>query len=323
MRDDGAVFSPPLPHALGRVLDRLVLTSWRAVVEMVDDRGHRAAAQIAFFAVLSAIPVALLLIGAFGLIFEPVEIRGRVIDTVFDFVPLAEDGDRPPLERTVTQSLTAAGSLGIISLVLLVAAVTSAMSALRYAINVAWDIHRSPPLLRRKLLDLTLVLGITGLLLISLSTTAAERAAELLDDEATVGPVVALALNGIGDLVPYVFVFLIILFLYRTLPLERPKVREIWPGALVATLLLAVVKGLLELYFEQLADFGALYGSLGALMALLLFLFGASLVLVFGAEFASEWSRLPDDEECGRIVRGGRARALEVARRARPRRGRA
>ena len=311
------VLSPPLPRRLAALVDRFLLTSWRAVVEMVDDRGHRAAAQIAFFAALAAIPVALLLIGSFGLVFEPVEIRGRVIDTVFDFVPLAGDQDRGSLERTVAGSLDAAGQLGVVSILVLVAAVTSAMSALRYAINVAWDIHRSPPLLRRKLLDLVLVLGVTGLLLISLSTSAARRAAELLDDEAAVGSVAAVALDGLGDVIPYVFIAAVILFLYRVLPLERPKVREIWPGAVVATLLLAMVKGLLELYFEQLADFGALYGSLGALMALLGFLFAASLVLVFGAEFASEWSRLPDDEECERAVRSGRARVVGLVRRAR------
>lgn len=300
---------------IARMIDRVLLTSWRATVEMVDDRGHRAAAQIAFFVALAAIPVALLLIGSFGLVFEPGEIRGRVIDTVFDFVPLAEDEDRGALERTVIDSLDAAGSLGVVSIILLVAAVTSAMSSLRYAINVAWDIHRSPPLLRRKALDLALVLGVTGLLVVSLSTSAARRAAELLDDEPAGGPLAAAVLDGIGDLVPYVFIALVILFLYRVLPLERPKLREIWPGAIVATLLLAVVKGALELYFEQLADFGALYGSLGALMALLLFLFGASLVLVFGAEFASEWSRLPSDDEVGRTVRRARSRARGLTRR--------
>lgn len=295
----------------------MLLTSWRAIVEFVDDRGHRAAAQIAFFAALSAIPVALLLIGAFGLVLEPVEIRGRVIDTVFDFVPLAEEEDRTSLERTVTDALDAAGGLGVVSIVVLVAAVTSAMSSLRYAINVAWDIHRNPPLVRRKALDLALVLGVTVLLAVSLSSSAARRAADLLQDEAAVGSVAAVLLDGLGDVVPYLFTALVILFLYRVLPLDRPRLREIWPGALVATLLLAVVKGGLELYFEQLADFGALYGSLGALMALLLFLFGAGCVLVFGAEFASEWSRLPPDEECGRIVRRGRDRALaRVGRRA-------
>lgn len=75
---------------------------------------------------------------------------------------------------------------------------------------------------------------------------------------------------------------------------------------MVAALLLAVVRTGLELYFESFADLGALYGSLGALMALLIFVYAASIVLVFGAEFASEWSRLPDEAEVRRLARRGR-----------------
>ncbi len=87
-------------------------------------------------------------------------------------------------------------------------------------------------------------------------------------------------------------------------------------GMVVACVGLLAVKGVLELYLEHLADFGALYGSLGALMALLLFVFAGANVLVFGAEFASEWSRLPrEDAEVARIVRDGRARALRTLRR--------
>lgn len=51
----------------------------------------------------------------------------------------------------------------------------------------------------------------------------------------------------------------------------------------------------LELYFEQFADLGAVYGSLGAAMALLLFVYAAANVIVFGAEFAAEWSRSRDE----------------------------
>ena len=104
------------------------------------------------------------------------------------------------------------------------------------------------------------------------------------------------AADLVGDLLPFVFTTGVVLFLYRVLPSPRPKTREIWPGAVVAALLISLVRGALELYFEHLADFGALYGSLGALMALLIFVYAVSLVLVFGAEYASEWSRLPDDD---------------------------
>ena len=44
-----------------RIVDRSLLALWNACVEFVDDRGHRDAAQIAFFAVLLFIPLAMLL----------------------------------------------------------------------------------------------------------------------------------------------------------------------------------------------------------------------------------------------------------------------
>ncbi len=268
----------------------MLLATWRACVEFVDDRGHRDAAQIGFFGVLSAIPLAMLLVGGFGLFIDESEVRERTVRAVFDNVPLAEDRDRPRLERTVDDALDGAGRLGPVSILLLVAAASGVMGALRHAINEAWDIHSRPPLLRRKALDLAMVLGVTVLLLFSMSLTATRRAEAELEGAGGV------VLDVIGDLLPFVFTTLVILFLYRVLPWPRPKVRDIWPGAVVAAALISIVRGALDVYFDHLANFGALYGSLGALMALLLFVFAVSNVLVFGAEFASEWSRLPEED---------------------------
>jgi membrane protein len=265
--------------------------------------------------VLSFVPLALLLVGGFGLFFEDEEVRDRVIETVFEAVPLSAEADRARLEGAVRDALNNAGGLSPVSILLLVVAASGVMSALRHAINQAWDIHARPPLLRRKALDVVLVLGATLVLLLSLSITATERAERHFNDERRDGLLLGLLFDGLGDVLPYAFTAGAILGLYRLLPMERPRVREIWPGAVVATALLGVVKGTLELYFEHLADFGALYGSLGALMALLLFVYAAANVLVFGAEFASEWSRLPGDEEVARRVRATRTRLLDLVRR--------
>lgn len=297
-----------------RLLDKVELTSVRAALEFVEDRGHRDAAQIGFFAILSFVPLGLLLVGAFGLVFDDGEVRRRVVTTVFDNVPLARAEDRDQLERTVEDSLRGAGRLGVASILLLLAAASGVMGALRHAINEAWDIHTRPPLLRRKALDLALVLGGTIVLALSLSATATRRAADVLKEEEGAG-VLASALDALGDALPLLFTAGVILFLYRVLPSPRPKVREIWPGALVAALLLGLVREGLEFYFEDLSDFGALYGSLGALMALLVFVFASANVLVFGAEFASEWSRLPGDDEVRETVAKGHRQVLNRLRR--------
>src|SRR6478609_4301604 len=269
-------------HAVRRILDRSLYVLWRACAEMVHDRGHREAAQIAFFATLSFVPLAMLLVGGFGFFFDDEDIRTRVVRVVFDNVPLAQEADRARLERVVDDALDNTGRIGPVSVVLLIVAASGVMGALRHAINQAWDIHTRPPLLRRKALDLALVLGATLVLIFSFSVSGVRRLG-------LVGEVVE-------DVLPFAFTVAVVLFLYRVLPSPRPKTREIWPGAVVAALLISATRQALKLYFEHLADLGALYGSLGALMALLIFVYAVSLVLVFGAEYASEWSRLPDDD---------------------------
>ncbi len=279
---------------LRRLAARTSDTTKRACLEFVEDRGHRSAAQISFFAILSFIPLVLLLAAAFGLVFDDREIRERIIQTVFDNVPLASSGDRPKLERSVADALEQAGRLGIFSTILLLVAASGVMGALRHSINEAWDIEQRPPLLKRKALDFALVLGGTSILALSVSLTVAHRLAGIVDDEAGGGWLLAALLDAAGNVLPFVFVALAMLFLYRVLPMHQEPLRDIWPGALVAAIGLTVVKFGLELYFERLADFGAIYGSLGAAMALLVFVYAAANVVVFGAEFASEWSRQPD-----------------------------
>jgi membrane protein len=285
-----------MPRVIVRLARKTLAVTKRACLEFVDDRGHRDAAQIAFFAVLSAVPLAMLLVGGLGLAFDDGEVRERTVEVVFDNVPLAQSADREGTEAAVRSALDNTGELGPISIVLLLVAATGVMGALRHSINQAWDIERRPPILKRKALDLALVLGATVLVVFTLALTATRRAEELVDDEAGGGWLVALALDGAEDVLPFVFTVAVILFLYRVLPWPRPRIGEIWPGAVVAAALIGLVRELLDAYFEHLADFGALYGSLGALMALLLFVYAVANVLVFGAEFASEWSRHNDVE---------------------------
>ena len=153
---------------------------------------------------LSFVPLALLLVAAFGLFFEDAEVRTRVVKTVFENIPLSAQDDRARLEATVGEALERAGQHRPFSILLLIAAGSGVMGALRHTINEAWDIHDRPPLLRRKALDLALILGATIVLALSLAVTATRKAANVLDDEEGGGPIAAL-LDFIGDALPFVF----------------------------------------------------------------------------------------------------------------------
>ena len=161
------------------------------------------------------------------------------------------------------------------------------MGALRHAINQAWDIHTRPPLLRRKALDLALVLGAALVLVFSSRCQRDARRGGLARRRRLGARARSATCCRSRSRPPSCCSST------ASCPARGRGPREIWPGAVVAAALISLVRGALELYFEHLADLGALYGSLGALMALLIFVYAVSLVLVFGAEYACEWSRLP------------------------------
>ena len=295
-----------------RVRNRVLLTTVRAVREFVHDRGHRAAAQMSFFAVLSAVPLAMLVVALFGLVFDDAEVRKRVVETAFDAIPVAQEGDRMRLEGSVLEALDNVGRLGPMTIGLLLVSASGVMGALRHAVNVAWDLEERRSLVPRKLLDVALVSGATVLMLVSLSLSVTRAAADKSDDEPYGGPVLAFGLNLLADLLPFLAVLGALLFAYRVLPAHGQKLQAIWPGAVVGALGLVLAKAALEFYLERLSNLGAIYGSLGALIALGIFVFIASNVVVFGAEFAAEWSRLPEDDEVGERVREGRGRLRGV-----------
>src|SRR5829696_8580399 len=92
--------------------NRIALTTWRSLLEPIDDRIHRDGAQVGFFAMLSFVPLALLLVAAFGVFFEDADVRERIVKTVFENIPLSTDDDRDRLEATVNDALERAGSIG-------------------------------------------------------------------------------------------------------------------------------------------------------------------------------------------------------------------
>jgi membrane protein len=65
--------------------------------------------------------------------------------------------------------------------------------------------------------------------------------------------------------------------------LEQPFVL-ITPGSVAATLLLLGISVLFKVYVNRFADYDALYGSLGAVIVLMLWLFAAGWVILFGGE---------------------------------------
>jgi membrane protein len=194
----------------------------------------------------------------------------------------------------VTSSRSTFGFLGLLALFW---TASGLMGAIRDGLNRVWDTESRPPI-RGKLLDFALVLVVAVGLLVSMALSVGLRVAE-----ASVADVAEWLTAGFvvfGFLLPVVLTFATSAFLYRFVPAERTTFAQIWPGALVAALGFEAAKYGFAFYLANFDRYDAVYGSIGAVMATLFFMYLAANVFLFGAQIASEWPRARADAAAGR-----------------------
>ena len=160
------------------------------------------------------------------------------------------------------------------------------MAALRAALNQAWDVEDARPLLKGKLVDFALVLVIGTISLASLALTIAVRC--LTTSAAAPGWAGWIA----GICLPLGVAFLVVLSLYRLVPAADVRVPDVWPASVAVSVLLVVLQNLFAIYVSNFGHYNAVYGSLGAVVAFMLFVYLAANIFLFGAALASEWPRV-------------------------------
>jgi len=282
-------------ESIGRRVRVATELARRAVAEFFEDGCVQRAAAISYYSLLSLFPLAIVLVAIFGTVADDDAARQRVIEFVLDNVPLREDRGGADLEqplRTVTESGGGFGVFGALGLLFTASAV---MGAVRKALSAAWDVEDPRPPLQGKLVDLLLVL-VTGLVITaSLAMTLAVRlfaqASEQLGQlEGPARQAVLLA----GQLIPALLAFVVCTLVFALVPARRTRLRDIWPGVLVAVAGFEAAKGGFSLYLDNAADYGAVYGSLGGIVALMVFVFIVANLFLLGAEAASEWPGVRD-----------------------------
>ncbi len=80
--------------------------------------------------------------------------------------------------------------------------------------------------------------------------------------------------------------------LYYFGPVRKQRWRYVWPGAVLATTLWLVATSLFAWYVRNVAHYAALYGSVGASIALLVWMYLLAAIVLVGCEFNVHWERL-------------------------------
>ena len=284
----------------------LQLLAKRSVSEFLDDHCAQLAASMSYYVFFSLFPLAILVVSIAGVLLTDDSLREEVVDGLFELLPLQSGAGKEDLEQLIEPIADGRSAVGVISVLGLIWAATGMMSALRFSLDSAWDLEFRRPFVRGKLVDLGLVLGVGGLLTISIGATAVLQVGTDVSDSVSdsLGPFGAEATGFfrlVTVLLPFLLTWTTFTIIYKVVPSVTTRVRDVVAGALVGALLFEALKHGFAFYLRNFSNYDAVYGSLGAAIALLFFVYLAACVLLFGAEIAAEWPRVMyghyDDED--------------------------
>jgi membrane protein len=242
------------------------------------DRGPHLAAMIAYFALLSLVPLvflALALLGLFGRADESTYLVTE-LKTVLPSASIAQ------IVRVVNQIQDNAATLGLIGAVFLLWTSLSLFSVLESAFNIVYG-RPNRSFLHGKGIAIVVMLGM--LITLFAGLVIGTVGFELIHDAAPGLVGNRLVAYGLSLVVSTVAAFLFLVSIYYLLTNEKLSFREVLPGAILASVMLQVSFQALPLYvaLSQREEVLTLR-ALGAPVILLIWLYVMANAIVFGAE---------------------------------------
>ena len=264
----------------------------RAGKETMNDNVPALAAALAYYAFL-AIPSALLVaVGTFSLVAGPDTVNS-MMDTVGKVMPAqATSLLRESLTNMTKNHATGITIIGIGGLLALWS-LGGAMQNVMWALNSAYDRKESRGFVRRRFTG-------WGMLLFVLLGFALSFGLLVLGPHLSTWIGNATGQSGLVSVLwwaaqwPILIVGLMVAFagvLYLGPNVDHPRWRFLTLGSVVSVILWLIVSGLFSLYLSYFGSYNKTWGSLAAVVVMLMWLWLTALIMLFGAEVNAEAER--------------------------------
>jgi len=259
---------------------------WRVKAEITKDHVSLIAASVAFYGLLAMFPLVAAIISIWGLLFDPQQLASQ-IEAVSDALPEDAAGIVIDQARAVAAYAGTGVSLAaIFGILLALYGASRGMQALIEGLNIVYDETEKRGFIKLYLLIFALTLGLIVTAIVVLGLIA-------------VLPAIVAGL-GLGDTVEallryarWPLLLAVALFglavVYRFAPSRaEPKWRWVSPGAAVATALWLVGSIAFSIYVTNFGSYNETYGSIGAVVILLMWFWLSAFIILLGAELNSE-----------------------------------
>lgn len=279
--------APETPWQLSR-------KSWLAVLkrtasEFSKDRVTSVAGGVTFFALLALFPAITALVSIYGWLADPATISDH-ISGLSRFLPAsAIELLTGQVQAIVSAPKTALSIAGIVSILIALWSANGGMKALIEALNIAWFETEKRGFIRLNLVSLGMTLTtIVGIILLLGAIAVIPAILRVV----VAGSAVETLVNIVRWPLMVGMLILGLAFIYRFGPSkDDPAWQWISPGALLAALGLMVASMGFSFYVSNFANYNETYGSLGAAIVMMMWLWIAAIVVLTGAELNSEVER--------------------------------
>ena len=267
-----------------------VQTLYKAIFKTIDHDGVEHAGYMSFMVLFSLFPF-LVFFFAFTSFLGASELGQELIKILIDNLPSnATEAIAPRIMEIVQTPPERLMTLAIIGAIW---TSSSFVEGLRTILNRIYEVSTPPTYLWRRFLSIIQFLSISiGLTLILFILIIIPAGLHKVPAYASI----ANKLHPIWGIARYFaisfFSFLAVCYLYYILPnIERLKFRDVVPGALITLVLWLLSGAILSKYLIYYTRLSLIYGSLGSIIATLLFFFVINMLFIYGAEFNYLYNR--------------------------------
>ena len=261
----------------------------RTLTQISQDGVFGRAAQLSYYFLLSLFPLLLFLMTLLGYFAEAgSQLRSsllRYLSTVMPYSALQ-------LVQTTLDEVSKSRGGGKLSFGILAAlwAASNGMGAISETLNIAYDVKETRSWLKIRLISVGLTIGLALLIISALVIVLlGGRIADVVAGASGFGWVFTTTWKILQWPIALAFLFTTFALIYYFAPnLRNPKWQWITPGSLVAVVLWLLVSLGLRAYLHFFDSYSATYGSLGALIILMLWFYLTGAAILIGGEINSE-----------------------------------
>ena len=270
----------------GMPLKGLWLLARDAFFQWIEDNPFQMGAALAYYTLFSIAPLLVIAIAVAGSVFGREASQVQIIGAIQDLVGFQSARAILAMIESAGQTPDSGFFASAAGMILLLLGAAGVIGQLQDSLNAIWRVAYKTDrgivgFVKDRLVSYSMVLGVGFLLVVSLVVSAVLTAVSGIVGSYL--PIDAATAHLLDLTVSFTFITLLFAVIYKLVPDVRIAWRDVWIGAVTASLLFSAGKFLIGFYLGH-SMVTSIYGAAGSLVTLLLWVYYSSLMFFFGAE---------------------------------------